>query len=521
MYVNAQSSHLVIENSLGGSDIDHAFSIQQTKDGGFITAGHTASNDGQVHGNHAAGEFDFWVVKLNKSLKIQWQRPLGGTADETAFSVEQTTDNGYIVAGQASSNNGQVTGNHGALDVWVVKLDSSGNLVWEKSLGGSDNDFATSVRQTKDGGYVVAGGTNSNDGDVTNHHGPTSTSDYWLAKLDASGNKQWQKTYGGTNGDLAMSVIQTKDGVYALAGNTTSGNGDVTNVHDTVYGDAWIIKTDKKGNLQWQKTYGGSDYDQANSIQQTKDGGYVACGWTRSNNGDVKGNHGNFDFWVLKLDSTGALKWQQSLGGSNGDLAYSIDQTKDNGYIVVGGTTSNDGQVTGLHGGSAEDFWVVKLNESGAMQWQQALGSTEYEEARSVDQMKNGDYIVAGWSGFSNPDNGDVTGNHGNYDFWIVKLSEIPQIPSVQDLPIANGLDLKLSPNPSVSFLDLDIHSDLPGALLRVTNNRGNIVFEENIAINKKVQLRLNVGNFHPGMYYVSLSSGKEIISRQFLKEQH
>ena len=183
--LSAQTSHLVIENSFGGSDIEHAFSIQQTKDGGFITVGHTESNDGQVHGNHAAGEFDFWVVKLNKNLKIQWQKPLGGTADETAFSVEQTTDNGYIVAGQASSNNGQVTGNHGVLDVWVVKLDSSGNLVWEKSLGGSDNDFATSVRQTKDGGYIVAGGTNSNDGDVTNHHGSTSTSDYWLVKTDS------------------------------------------------------------------------------------------------------------------------------------------------------------------------------------------------------------------------------------------------------------------------------------------------------------------------------------------------
>jgi hypothetical protein len=290
-------------------------------------------------------------------------------------------------------------------------------------------------------------------------------------------------------------------------------------VHDTVYGHAWIIKTDKLGNLQWQKTYGGSDYDQANSIQQTKDGGYITCGWTRSNNGDVKDNHGDYDFWVLKLDSTAALKWQQSLGGSNGDLAYSIDQTKDNGYIVAGGTTSNDGQVTGLHGGGAEDFWVVKLNESGALQWQQALGSSEYEEARSVEQMKNGEYIVAGWSAFSNPDNGDVTGNHGNYDFWVVKLSENTQTSSVQDLQTVKSLDFKLSPNPAVSFIDLDINSDLPTALLSVTNGRGDMVFEENIAINKKVQFRLNVDNFHPGIYYVSLSSGKEIIRKQFLKE--
>src|SRR5258706_10258983 len=180
----SQAPVLQAENSFGGSDIEHAFSIQQTRDGGFITAGHTRSNNGQVSGNHGAGEFDYWVVKLSRAGTIQWQKCLGGTIDETAFSIEQTTDGGYIVAGQANSNGGQVTGNHGVLDFWVVKLDSSGNLRWEKSLGGSRDDFATSIQQTKDGGYIVAGGTNSNERDVTNNFGTTLTGDYWVVKLD-------------------------------------------------------------------------------------------------------------------------------------------------------------------------------------------------------------------------------------------------------------------------------------------------------------------------------------------------
>ena len=520
IYINGNAqTHLQAEHSYGGTAVDNAFSIQQTKDGGFIAAGHTKSNNGQVHGNHGGNEFDFWVIKLNKNGAIQWQKCLGGTFDETAFSIQQTSDNGYIVAGEANSKNGQVTGNHGVLDFWVVKLDDTGNLLWQKSLGGSKDDFATSIQQTKDGGYIVAGGTNSNDGDVTNHHGLTIAADYWLVKLDAGGNKQWQKSYGGTNGDVAMSVIQTKDSGYALAGNTTSKNGDVRSVHDTIYGDAWIIKTDKLGNIQWQKTYGGSDYEQANSIQQTKDGGYVACGWTRSNNGDVKGNHGNYDFWIIKLDSIGLLKWQRALGGSNGDLAYSIEQTNDKGYIVAGGTTSTDGQVTGLHGTGKEDFWVVKLNIHGNILWQQALGGTEFEEARSVDQTKDGGYVVAGWSGWDNPNNGDVTGNHGNYDFWIVKLSENAHAASVQNVSVTNNLDFRLSPNPASSFLQVNINADLPTAVLQVTNERGYVIFKRTVSINTSQQIQIDVSKLHQGIYYVTLSSGKNVSTKQFIKQ--
>jgi hypothetical protein len=513
--VNAQS-HLQAENSFGGNSTDNAFSIQQTRDGGFIAAGHTQSNSGQVHGNH--GDFDFWVIKINKTGTLEWQKCLGGIIDETAFSVQQTTDGGYIVAGEANSNGGQVTGNHGLSDFWIVKLDSTGNLIWEKSLGGSKDDFSTSIKQTKDGGYIVAGGTNSNDGDIAHHQGSTLTADYWLVKLDATGNKQWEKNYGGNNGDIAMSVIQTKDGGYALAGNTTSTNGDVTNVHDTIYGDAWIIKTDKLGNIQWQKTYGGSDYEQANSIQQTKDGGYVFCGWTRSNNGDVSGNHGNYDFWVVKLDSTGTLKWQKALGGSNGDLAYSIQQTPDNGYIVAGGTTSTDGQVTGLHGNLKEDFWVLKLNESGSIQWQQALGGTEFEEARSVDQTKDGGYIVAGWSGWDHPNNGDVTGNHGDYDFWIVKLSASAHAMAIQNISSTNDFSFTVSPNPAHSFIQLNINSNQSTALLQITNSSGNIIQQQKISINKKQVVLVDVSKLQQGVYTATIVSEKNITSKQFIK---
>jgi len=510
---NAQT-HLQAENAFGGRDVDNAFSIQQTRDGGFITVGRTHSNNDDVHGNH--GEFDYWVIKLGKLGGLQWQRCFGGELDDVAFSVQQTKDGGYIVAGESNSNFEQVTDNHGVLDFWLVKLDSSGNIIWKKSFGGSKDDFATSVKQTKDGGYIVVGGTNSNDGDVTNHHGPTITTDYWLVKLDAGGNKQWQKTYGGTNNDFAESVIQTKDGGYIIAGNTNSKNGDVTNVRDTIYGDAWIVKTDAIGKIQWQKTHGGSDYDQMNSIQQTKDGGYVSCGWTRSNDGDVTGAHGNYDFWVIKLDSIGTLKWQRSLGGSEGDLAYSIEQKNDGGYIAAGGTGSNDGQVTGLHG--REDFWVVRLTANGNIKWQQALGSTELEEAKSVDITKDGGYIVAGWTGFQNNNNGDVTGTHGDYDVWIAKLTETAHGITSKNLSPVNNLQFELSPNPARDFVHLAINSNKTSALLQITNSNGNVVIQQNIYIKKQIT-ELNISKLQRGIYTVTIIAGNDVASKQFIKQ--
>src|SRR6478752_7773920 len=396
-FLFAQTPDLQKAGSFGGSENEFAYEIHQTADRGYIVAGQTASNNGNVSGNH--GDEDFWILKLNSNGSIKWQKALGGFGDESAFSIQQTTDGGYIATGQAGFSSGQVTGNHGILDVWVVKLDANGNLTWQRSYGGSNRDFANCIRQTTDGGYIVAGGSFSNDGDVSGHHGPNIYADYWILKLDGSGNIQWRKTYGGSKGDIAMSIRQTTEGGYIVAGNSASTDGDVRNVHDSVYGDFWILKLSAQGNIQWQKAFGGSDYEQANSIEQTTDGGYVAMGWNRSpNNGDVTGNHGNYDFWVVKMNANGSMQWQKSLGGSEGDLGYSIKQTADSGYVVAGGTLSNNGDVSGMHG--KEDFWLAKINSTGSLLWQKTLGGSEYEEARSVDITNDGGYVIAGFSGF-------------------------------------------------------------------------------------------------------------------------
>jgi hypothetical protein len=430
----------------GGTNSDWANSIQQTNDGGYIMAGYSYSNDGNVTGHH--GGSDYWIVKLDTTGGIQWQKSLGGTGDEEAYSIQQTTDGGFIVAGISNSDDDDVTGNHGDSDYWVVKLNATGFLQWQRTLGGSGWDGAYSIQQTNDGGYIVAGLSTSNDGNVTGHH---FGSDYWVVKLNTTGAIQWQKSLGGSLGDVAYSIQQTNDGGYIVAGYSASNDGDIAGNHGNT--DYWLVKLDIAGNILWQKPLGGSLDDVAYSIQQTNDGGYILTGNSYSNDGNINGHHGNsiaFDYWVVKLDSAGIIQWQKSLGGLGDDWANSIEQTNDGGYIVSGYSASIDGDVTGHHGIDIfPDYWIVKLDTTGSIQWQKSLGGTGDEEAYSIQQTTDGGLIVAG---ISYSDDDDVTGHHGginNGDYWVVKLAGTN---GIEEIPTSS---ISIFPNPTTGQVNI------------------------------------------------------------------
>jgi hypothetical protein len=417
------------QKTLGGTRVDVAQSIQPTPDGGYILAGNTNSDDGDVSGYHSGAYScylpctgpsicgllpDGLVVKLSSTGAIQWQKALGGTAAENLLSIQPTADGGYIASGLTYSNNGDVSGYHGGTeaDAWVVKLSSSGALQWQKVFGGTGCDFANSILSTPDGGYIFVGHTDSHDGDVTANAGEK---DVWIVKLSNSGTIQWQKTLGGANNDYAYSLQLTPDGGYIAAGYTNSNNGDVSGNHGDA--DGWIVKISSSGAIQWQKSLGGGNEDIARSVQPTADGGYIVAGSTKSNNGDVSGNHGDADAWIVKLSGNGAIQWQKALGGSNEDIARSIQPTADGGYIIAGSTTSLNGDVSGNHGN--QDAWVVKVSNTGTLQWQKSLGGISNDFVNSIERTSDGSYIVAGQA-ISN--NGDVSGNHGNTDAWLIKL---------------------------------------------------------------------------------------------------
>ena len=413
-FIFAQIPSIEWQKKYGGTDYDQALDVKQTNDGGYILVGSTQSFNGDVSGNHGAN--DIWVIKLGSNGTLQWQKSIGGTGSEEANSIVQTTDGGYIIGGWTGSTNGDVVETNGGFDYWVIKLNSIGEIQWQKTYGGTQYEYINDIQQTSDGGYIIAGFTSSDNGDIIDFHG--GSTDCWLIKLDSLGTIQWQKTLGGTNSDYATSIQQTTDGGYIVAGYTYSNDWDVTFNHGL--NDYWVIKLNSLGNIQWQKTYGGTSNDQASCIRQTADGGYIVTGNTESNNGDITGFHGSMDFWIVKLNSIGTIQWQKALGGSNYDEAYNIELANNGEYILTGRVASTNWNVTGNHGGF--DFWVVKLTNSGNIKWQKTLGGSQYDQSYRVQQTNDGGYIVVGWSASID---GDTTNSNsqGSADVWVVKLA--------------------------------------------------------------------------------------------------
>lgn len=405
------------QTCLGGSMSEETQSIFHTNDGGFIIAGFTASNDDDVSGYHG-GTSDCWIVKLSAMGNLEWQKTYGGSVADYASSIVQTNDGGYIFAGTTSSNDGDVSGNHGVVDVWVVKLDGQGGIEWQKCFGGTDEDFPASIVQTSEGGFIVAGVTNSNNGDVSGNHG---ANDYWVVKLDVAGSIQWQRCFGGTGFDNATSIIQTNDAGYILTGFSVSNDGDVIGNHGM--DDYWIIKLDSLGSLQWQKSMGGTATDRAYSIVQTLSGGYLVTGQSNSVDGDVSNNIGDNDIWLTSLNSSGSILWQKSLGGTKFDGSTSLVITNDGNYVIGGTTMSENGDVTLNHG--VNDYWILKLDTSGNLLWQISLGGTDRDYFSQLVASSDGGIAIAGTSASLN---GDVTNNHSALgiawpsDYWIVKL---------------------------------------------------------------------------------------------------
>lgn len=420
--------------TIGGTRTDIGQSIKATKDGGYILVGNTNSPDSDITGYHEGlygcyesclsqiicGYYpDGLIVKLNSSGAVEWKKAIGGTAADNLLSIEETDDGGYIASGLTYSNDGDVSGFHGGdeADAWVVKLSSSGSIQWQKVLGGSTGcDFANAVLPTPEGGYMIIGHTDSHDGDVSGTHGER---DVWLVKLNSMGAIEWQKILGGSKSDYAYSLKATTDGGYITAGYTYSNDGDVSGNHGDA--DVWVVKLNSNGTIQWQMALGGSKEEIARSIQLTEDGGYIVASSTKSDDGDVSGFHvgPEADAWIVKLSGSGTIQWQSTLGGYHEDIARSILQSSDGGYIFAGSTTSNNGHVYGNQG--YQDVWVVKLDSNGNYVWQKTMGGPSNELANSIQATGDGNFIVAGQTGSTG---GDVIVNHGSLDAWVVKLKQ-------------------------------------------------------------------------------------------------
>ncbi|MBL0073566.1 MAG: T9SS type A sorting domain-containing protein [Bacteroidetes bacterium] len=408
--INAQAPVIQWQQSYGGTSTDAGATMQITTDSGYVFAGRSTSNDVNVSGNH--GGSDWWVYKTDNLGTIQWQKSIGGSNDDVPYNIIQTSDGGYAIAGWTESSDGDVSGYQGNKDCWVVKLDNAGVIQWQKSLGGTSEEEFRYIIQTSDGGYACSGWSYSNDGDVSGRKG---IRDGWLVKLDASGNLSWQRMLGGNGDENGYTVEQTTDGGYIFSAVSTSNSGGVA----ANYGlfDYWLAKTDASGNVIWEKNYGGSSIEQMRSCIQTSDGGYIMTGYTFSSDIDVTGFQGVSDIFVVKVTTLGAIEWTKTYGGSQTDRASRISQTTDGGYIIAGLSNSADGDVTGYQGGFG-DSWMIKINNIGTIEWQKTLGGTGDEQGSKIIEIQNGYLFV----GNSTSNDGDVDVNLGDIDIWFTKL---------------------------------------------------------------------------------------------------
>ncbi|MFQ5906150.1 MAG: hypothetical protein ACE5JA_06210, partial [bacterium] len=298
------SAVATFERTYGGSGWDGGWSVQQTLDRGYIIAGATPYL--------GSGKYDVYLVKTDSLGNVLWEETYGEPYEDKGYSVQQTLDGGYVIAGKTYSFGGYgVDG-----DVYLIKTDSLGHLLWERTYGGSEDDEGWSVQQTSDRGYIVAGYTGSFGAGYT---------DVCLFKTDSLGNVLWEKTYGGESTEYGYSVDQTVDGGYVVAGHTRIGAGNY---------DFYLVKTDSLGNLLWERTYGGSENDRGYSVQQTSDGGYVIAGYTESFGA------GSGDVYLVRTDSLGNVLWEKTYGGSRSDAVYDVQQTLDGGFILGGHTYS-------------------------------------------------------------------------------------------------------------------------------------------------------------------------------------
>jgi hypothetical protein len=354
------------EKTFGGSKGDSGLSVQQTTDGGYIVTGTTES--------YGAGSEDVWLIKTDANGKELWSKTFGGSAGDVGYSVQQTSDGGYIITGDTASY-----GNAGHDNVWLIKTDANGKELWSKTFGGSYGDVGYSVQQISDGGYIITGVSIASVGD-----------DVLLIKTDANGKELWSKTFGGSASDGGYSVQQTSDGGYIITGYTRSyGAGDI---------DVWLIKTDANGKELWSKTFGGSAGDVGYSVQQTSDGGCIITGYTQSYGA------GGFDVWLIKTDANGKEFWNRTFGGSTDEVGYSVQQTSDGGYVITGWT--------GSYGTGVRYVWLIKTDANGKELWSAAIGGSKEDEGRSVQQTSDGGYIIAGKT---------ESRGAGESDVWLIK----------------------------------------------------------------------------------------------------
>ncbi len=507
----AQAPDIQWQKTLGGNQIDDIYSINQTQDGGFVFGCYTSSSVSfdvtQV--NH--GLADFWIIKTDPTGTIQWQKCIGGIGAERYTRVLQTQDGGYIIGGDSTSNiSGDKTENSfGDDDFWVVKLDSLGNVIWDKTYGGTDTETLYSIITTSDGGFLIGGASKSNISGNKNENRvgyPTivgAFTDYWIIKLDANGNIQWQNTIGGFGDDRLSSMVTTSDGGYFIAGTSISDiSGDKSeNSRGSI--DFWVLKLDSTGTILWQKTIGGNKSDRLSSLISTPDNGFILCG---DSNSDLSGEKtsnayiSNYtDFWIIKLNEYGNIIWQKTIGGANSEFLPIICMDTNGNFLIGGESDSNSSFDKTENSRGVGDFWLVKINDVGNIIWDKTIGGNQNEGVRCLTYMNNDNSFIVGGITLSSISGDKTEASRGLNDCWIIKLQ--PENLATTNF---NLINLQIYPNPTTQTVHLDFDERFSVINTKTFNSIGQRI-DENKFTNAS-SLSLNIEG-ELGVYFIEIEN--------------
>jgi len=468
-----QIPEIVWQQCYGSPELDRSFGIV-TKGDGLLIAIHLRDSIPGITNYNDLG--CIWIINTDSTSNIIWEKCFGGSKGDVPQKLIKKSEDEFFIFGYTYSTDGDVqSGNHGYSDIWVVKINDLGDIIWEKTYGCIGIDDPRDMILTPDGGFVMIDRIGIGGGDVTHFYG---SGDCWMAKCDSLGNIEWEKTLGNDGLDNCVSLIINSAGNIMMIGAAQWHGGLVECFPDGSWGDVWIVELDMQGNILAQYCYGGSHYDLGYMIIEL-DEGYAFVAGTNSNDGDVSGLHGPpggppggwSDIWVVRLNEQMEIMWQKCIGGYDNDLPNYITQTEDGGFVVIGTTRSNDGDVSGnpSYPGTYAAIWVVKLNEHGNIEWQQCYGgwgSEKLENPHTILKKNDYNYVIAA-STTTSPSFDVQCGTFiGNRNAWILEIA-LPDTTSVISPP-ASATELTVYPNPATTELWLQLPENLPTAQTQI-----------------------------------------------------
>ncbi|HBD27036.1 T9SS type A sorting domain-containing protein [Flavobacterium sp.] len=506
------------ERSYGGKHAEYLYDAIPTADYGFILAGSSISNKNGNKSEANKGDLDYWIWKMDEKGTPEWQKSFGGTGVDILFSVKNTNDGGFILAGTSSSNKSEdkKDDSKGQEDFWIIKLDAKGKELWQRTIGGTSQEKLLSITQTKDGGYILGGSSSSNKTVADNkgkldEFGKSENAkgnlDYWIVKLDSEGKKEWDKTLGGRYYDELKSIEQTQDEGFIIGGYSNSPiSGDKTEAN-IGQGDYWVIKLNQDGLIQWQRTLGGDKDDNLFSLTQTKDNGFIVGGSSNSGATDAKSetSKNGSDFWILKLDEIGNVQWQETYDYGKYDMLSSIVENADGTFLIGGyaqseskskSTNTKGLKTTKKDEEGINDYIALKIKANGDEIWTQTIGSNGDEVLKKLFEMRDGGYLLAGTS--NGAISRDKNSMKGGNDFWIVKLKD-------KDKKDNEKQNIEAIPNPALSYTNAIIGYEYKDGTVTLYDLNGRSL--QTIKVEGERTVPVNLSGLPQGVYIIEVKT--------------